>query len=114
MPRSRPYGANAQLKEWADSRGLRYSSTAHCLHWVSTGRCGVGHCREDRTTFQWMDHISGWIDGDGNRLLICQPYEISNFLSLHEACQKFGLRARVNGDGWYGHGTVCIELKAAS
>jgi hypothetical protein len=57
-----------------------------------------------------MDHVSGWTK-DGERLLICQPYHISDVESLSHACEQFDLDAAIHGLGWYGHGTVCIELR---
>jgi hypothetical protein len=39
--RPAPYGANDKLPEWVAARGVRYVPHAHCLHWISKGRCGV-------------------------------------------------------------------------
>jgi hypothetical protein len=105
-----PYGANDKLGDWAKGRGLRYVPHAHCLHWASKGRCGVGLCVDGHMSRQWMDHVSGWTKA-GERILLCQPYWFDDFASLVEACEKFNLVAEVHGDGWYGHGTVAIELR---
>lgn len=107
---SKPYGANDQMEEWAKERGLTYSERGRCLHWVSKGRCGVGLCNDGHSSRDWMDHVSGWTRS-GERFLICQPYAIRDFESLDRACKDFDLDACVTGDGWYGHGTVCIVLR---
>jgi hypothetical protein len=105
-----PYGANDKLAKWATERGWRYSPHAHCLHWISRGRCGVGICLDGHLSRRWMDHISGWTKGD-ERMLLCQPYELYDFVSLIDACEKFNLAATVHGNGWYGYGTIAIELR---
>jgi hypothetical protein len=109
---SEPYGANEALLAWVKEHGWRFAPHAHCLHWVSKGRCGVSICNAGRSDHSWMDHTSGWTRS-GERLLLCQPYhfDLSDCRSLLAACDRFGLDARIRADGWYGHGTVCIELK---
>ena len=105
---SRPYGdENGSSLKWAKARGLRYSPNAHCLHWVSKGRCVYNCCGNK---WQWMDHVSGWTKR-GERVLLCQPYQLTDFQSLINVCKEFNLTASVSGRGWYGHGTVCIELR---
>jgi hypothetical protein len=107
-----PYGENEYFKSWIKERSFRYLRGHQCLHWVSVGRCGVAYCMDCHGSRRWMDHISCYIDEkNGERVLICQPYHFSDVKSLAEACEKFNLRATVHGDGWYGHGTVCIELR---
>jgi hypothetical protein len=58
-----------------------------------------------------MDHTTAWIDKEGKRLLLCQPYRIDDIGSLADACVRHGLRAFVHSTSWYGHGTVAIELR---
>jgi hypothetical protein len=106
-----PYGATDKLTEWATARGLRYSPNAHCLHWISKSQCSVGLCVDGHMSRQWMDHVSGWTKA-GERILLCQPYVLNDLASLVAACEKFNLVAMVHGDGWYGHGTIAIELRA--
>jgi hypothetical protein len=107
-----PYGANEQMNKWRKDHGYRYVPRAHCLHWISKGRCGVGWCEDGHSSRSWMDHISGWLEPDGKRLLLCQPYAFSDARTLVDACTKFDLTATITGAGWYGHGTVAIELRA--
>lgn len=113
MKRPRPYGANAAMEKWASARKLKWSERAHCLHWVSVGRCSAGLCMDSHLSREWMDHVSGWIDADGKRLLLCQPYSFSraDCQTLIDACLKFKLKATIHGRGWYGNGTVAIELR---
>lgn len=107
------YGANPETAEWAKARGLRYSPHARCLHWVSKGRCGASICDDGHLGRQWMDHVSGWTK-NGDRVLLCQPYSLTDFASLIDACEEFNLTATVHSDGWYGHGTIAIELRPKS
>jgi hypothetical protein len=58
-----------------------------------------------------MDHVSGWINSKGERMLMCQPYEFSDISSLLKATEEFGLKAIIHGRSWYGHGTIAIELR---
>ncbi len=108
--RKRPYGANEAMDKWVEQYGWKYSPRASCLHWISKGRCNHGCCCENVNTYKWMDHTSGWTK-DGVRLLLCQPYGISEPDTLVQACKEIGLAAAVHGSGWYGHGTVAIELR---
>ena len=108
MPR--PYGANAELETWIAENGYRYSPTAHCLHWVSKGRCAVRLCNDGHFSRCWMDHVSGWTK-NGERMLLCQPYHFADVASLAKACEEFDLMPIIHGDGWYGHGTIAIELR---
>lgn len=110
-----PYGASTYTNTWARARKLTFVPTASCLHWVAgisclhTGCCGASHM-----SYDWMDHISGWISADGNRVLICQPYEIRDFNSIAEVCSRFGIEAVITGTGWYGHGTILVYLTKRS
>ena len=96
-----PYGANKKMDEWAKLNGLRYSPNAHCLHWIARGPCGVALCDDGHDSGHWMDHVFGGIGNNGERLLICQPYNFHDFLSLERACEDFALKASVSGRGWY-------------
>ena len=62
-----------------------------------------------------MDHVSGWTK-PGARLLLCQPYHLSAtaLLDLARAAEHFGLDISIHGCGWYGFGTVAIELTPAA
>jgi len=59
-----------------------------------------------------MDHVSAWKGDDGKRLLLCQPYQfgLGDCQTLIDACAKFNLKAYIAGRGWYGFGTIAIEL----
>lgn len=62
---------------------------------------------------KWMDHVSGWTKDGKPALLLAQPYSLFNIESLLKATSEFNLDVSVNGDGWYGHGTIAIELRRA-
>lgn len=114
MIRSYPYGgANMEWKHWADQRGFQYKPNARCLHWIAKGRCGVRLCQQGHQAYQWMDHVTGWIDKEGRRMLLCQPYWLHDVASLVAVCERFDLRVDIHGAGWYGHGTIAIELRSS-
>lgn len=89
------------------AEGWKYVSSVYCLHWISTGRrC---HCYDNKDHYSWMDHTSGYTR-EGERMLLCQPYFLNDPETLIAAADKFGLEFAISGRGWYGHGTVTIEL----
>jgi hypothetical protein len=110
----RPYGADEgdAFDKWLKRRGFRYAPRAGCLHWLARGRCSVGYCMDGQSSREWMDHVSGYTK-DGERYLLCQPYQLSFHAcqSLMETCQEWGFHAWISGWGWYGNGTLCIELE---
>jgi hypothetical protein len=61
-----------------------------------------------------MDHVSGWTK-DGKGVLLCQPYHLNDddLRDLTQTAARLGLKVDVHGVGWYGHGTVAIELAPA-
>jgi hypothetical protein len=106
-----PYGANAQMHRWMAEQGLDFAPRAHCLHWLAKGRCGMAVCRMSDGNRDYLDHVSGWIGKDGERLLISQPYDITAFRQLADDCSALGVKAVITGTGWYGHGTVCVWFR---
>jgi hypothetical protein len=111
-----PYGADedntTQIVAWASARGYRYSQSGRCLHWLVSGGCHVAVCHETRSEHPWMDHVTGWTKDGAAALLLCQPYQMSpeDLRDLMQTADRFGIEAWVHGDGWYGNGTVAIEL----
>jgi hypothetical protein len=114
----KPYGAthsDGRYERFITATGWKYVSKAHCLHWVSTGYCrkDFGICSRENN-YDWMDHVSGYIrkteDGAKERLLLCQPYQLNHPETLIAAADEFNLEFGISGRGWYGHGTVTIEL----
>ena len=110
---TKPYGANEATTKWAKVTGSRYAPRGRCLHWVAGVKCPnpVGLCDYAHRRYDWMDHVTGWTQ-DGKRVLLSQPYGITEFSSLAKACKELGLKAFLHGRGWYGHGSVCIEFSA--
>jgi hypothetical protein len=105
---------DARKAEWAKARGLR-SSHGQCLHWIARGRCAAGWCRENHTDHAWMDHATGWTKDGKPALLLCQPYQLGeeDFRDLLLVAERFNLKFSVHGCGWYGFGTVAVELTRA-
>jgi hypothetical protein len=61
-----------------------------------------------------MDHTSGYVrqaESGLEHLLLCQPYFLNDPETLMAAAKKFNLDVAITGRGWYGHGTVTIELR---
>ncbi len=59
-----------------------------------------------------MDHTTGWTRDGKPAVFICQPYYLSasDRAELNALSVIHGLDIRVGGTGWYGHGTVFVEL----
>jgi hypothetical protein len=111
-----PYGVDnqnkAQFTAWLAARGYRYSDRGQCVHWIARGGCHVAVCRETRSEHRWMDHVTGWTKDGKAALLLCQPYALrtDDIRDLMATAARFELDVTVHGDGWYGNGTVAIEL----
>jgi hypothetical protein len=61
-----------------------------------------------------MDHTSGYVrqaESGLEHLLLCQPYFLNDPETLMVAAKEFNLDVAISGRGWYGHGTVTIELR---
>jgi len=106
------YGENQKTLQWAKALGLRHARDGHCLRWLCTGSCRAELCQQGPHSWSWMDHVTGWIGEDGKRLLLCQPYvqDAEGLQSLIATANAFNLELRLDGSGWYGHGTIAIEL----
>ena len=103
-----PYGVTEEFPEWLKLRDWTYVHKARCLHWLLQTPC-----RPPCKSFSWTDHLSGYIDEEGERVLLCQPYQIftRDMRSIRSVCEVYGLTAVIHGRGWYGHGTVTIEIR---
>jgi hypothetical protein len=102
-------------RQWAAAHGLRHVGW-RCPHWLVRRRqcqlCEFNH----RGLYHWMDHVTGWAGSDGSRVLVCQPYHfgIDDMVSLTHVCAQLDLDADINSKGFYGYGTICIELRRQS
>lgn len=117
-----PYGITTErgredLVSWAEERGVRQSRARRaCLHWLATGRCTDRACGERWFPYRCLDHSLAWIRGGKPAYITAAPHEL-NTESMHailEGCRRFGLTIYVDGRGWYGIGTVNVELKPDS
>ncbi len=111
-----PYGAHDEvtrerLLRWARSRGLQFAPRGGCLHWIVARRC-FGWCHDGHRSRMWMDHVTGWTRNGKPAILLCQPYALSELEleSVAEVADAWNLSVKLDGCGWYGHGTVAIEL----
>lgn len=109
-----PYGPNIdhqarrELVDWATQHRLRYSRTGRCLDWLRTGRCPRDHIH---SRGGWADHVTGWTRDGQPAVLVAQPYGISgDSLTDLAELDRSGLDVRINGTGWYGHGTTFITI----
>jgi len=129
-----PYGVyshteQAQMLEWAESHHLRYVETdLTCPHWLIRSRSsGIAgryskrgsyvyddiHHAECRSKYG-LDHVTCWTLNLRPAVIVSQPYHLDeNELRNLGALANEDLRVDVHGDGWYGHGTVCVEIWAA-
>lgn len=113
-----PYGPNIdpqarrELVHWATLHGLRYSPRGRCLHWIIRGRCAIQLCTADRNQYDFMDHVTGWTRDGKPAVLICQPYglHVDDIRQLADLHQEHGLKIRIDGTGWYGHGSTFLQL----
>lgn len=110
-----------RMRAWAKDRGLRRKMIGHsgCVHWValSRGSCPVrprsspfwgAECRRQA----WEDHVTCWVDQDGKRVMLCQPYGTwEQYVdAVMRTANEWGLEVKI-GDGWWHSGTVAIELR---
>lgn len=110
------YDARADLVSWAEAQKVRYSPRAGCLHWISTGRCNVQLCMEDRNSYNFMDHVTGWTRAGKPAVLVCQPYGLhgDDIRQLTELSTAWPVEVQIDGTGWYGHGTTFVQLWRSS
>ena len=112
-PDAWPYGAGIDVRsrqrllDWAENYGLR-RSTSNCqaLHWLQTGRCGVRLCNR---LGSWMDHVTKWSRNGKPALILAQPYGL-RAAKLRPLLDDDSLHMLVHAQGWYGCGTVAIEI----
>jgi len=110
----KPYGATTskgRYEEYITNTGWKYDRRGYCLHWISHGR----HCRcyDNKDYYDWMDHTSGYTretEWGKERMLMCQPYGLNHPETLMAAAEEFDLDYEISGRGWYGCGTVTIQL----
>lgn len=130
-----PYGVSdrpqqEKMLDWVESHNLRFSDTNRvCVHWLLAGRASdiarrytktgseisdslhYSHCYENYR----FDHITCWTRDRKPAVLVSQPYNISNNnMQRLKALEHDGLMVRVHDDGWYGHGTKCVEIWATN
>ena len=103
----------AALLDWADLHGVRYSEHGECLHWLARGRCPAAPCLARFAACRWLDHVTGWTRHGRPAYLVAHPYglDVDSLRQLGDLEREWGLTARVDGRGWYGHGTVQVIVQ---
>lgn len=126
-----PYGPNvsvpsrAALVTWAEKHRVKLArDTSKCaLHWLTEGRCGPNRigspsCRQESSYPLWFDHVTRWNFAGHPRVLVAQPYGLSDTdrLDLERIADTAQLRTgarlrlEIGPTGWYGHGTTWVAL----
>ncbi len=102
-------------QEWAVERRLMYvRGVARCAH----GLYAMGACPAICGDNIGLDHTSVWTHttGELRPFILTQPYAEEIPPKMLVYAEYHGLRARVSegeGDGWYGFGTLPIQLDMA-
>jgi hypothetical protein len=109
----KPYGAmnsEGRFESWIKLFKMHYEPKGYCIHWLKHISCPKGWCS---SSGGWADHVSGYTNAKGERILLAQPYAlgVEDMESLVKVARENNLYVTVHGGGWYGHGTVCVELK---
>lgn len=105
-----PYGPNIDvparqaLVAWARGHRLRLVNRPRPpgVRWLSRG--ADGHRHPD-----WMDHVTYWKRDGKPALLLAQPYGCG-LSDIADLATHTDLKVRFSGLGWYGHGTVAVEV----
>jgi hypothetical protein len=111
-----PYGPNIdvdsrqRLLDWAEHHGLKMAKTrCQGMHWLEKGRCGVTLCNR---LGLWMDHVTRWSRDGQPALIVAQPYGLhgKHVAEVGQLAARDGLHVSVDARGWYGWGTLAIEV----
>lgn len=113
-PDAWPYGADIDVRsrrrllDWAEHYELRRSKTT-CggVCWLHSGRCQRSDCWTGHS--RWMDHVTRWSRNGKPALLLAQPYHLE-VSQLRPLLDDEALKVLVSARGWYGWGTVAIEV----
>lgn len=129
-----PYGVDTrseqeQMLKWAEGHHLRYAETnLRCPHWLIRGRSSdiagrysksgsyvfddINH-RDCRKQYG-LDHVTCWTLEGRPAAIVSQPYNLyTNQLQMLGALVNDKLSVKIHGHGWYGAGTVCVEIWAS-
>jgi hypothetical protein len=131
-----PYGidsltAREKMIEWAERHDLRYAETIgrQCPHWlIRNNSRNVARRFSKRGSFlhdntdhsecsklYHLDHVTAWLHNGKPEVVVSQPYNLEAYhLANLGALEQLDLKVMVHGRGWYGHGTVCVEIWSTS
>ncbi|MFD9047824.1 hypothetical protein [Streptomyces zaomyceticus] len=110
--------ARQLLVAWAESHGLRQSSTGCCPRWLQRNwsrRCEAGACAREEvpaTDVWWLDHTIGWLLDGRPAALTAAPYHLEDAEQerLRWWTTQDTLLRTALGTGWYGFGTTQIVV----
>lgn len=114
-----PYGPNIDhtsrvlMVRWAEARRLRISKARISVPWLKGKRLHWPEYAEWRTRRgDWFDHVTGWTFSGLPAVLVAQPYPFGkeSEKDLAAIAEDPDLHVIVGPTGWYGRGTVFIEI----
>jgi hypothetical protein len=125
-----PYGVDdasrqKQMLDWAELYRLKfYDAYQQCPHWLIAGRSPdlIGRYAKDgnprdsdgcREKYEF-DHVTCWTRDGIPAVIVSQPYNIHmpSLIALGDLARE-DLDVYIHGTGWYGGGTVCVEIWSA-
>jgi hypothetical protein len=112
------------MLDFAEYYGLKFADIyQRCPHWLIAGRSSdiVGRYAKDGSPRDSLgcgnkygfDHVTCWTREGMPAVIVSQPYSLTmeDLQMLSELAQE-DLDVFINGKGWYGHGTICVEIWA--
>ena len=129
-----PYGVDSpakqeQMLKWAEKHKLTYADGGtRCPHWlIRNDSRDIAGRYSKRGSFLYdnrdhsecgrlydLDHVTLWMHNGKPEVLVSQPYTLQGYhLGNLAALEEQDLKVVIHGHGWYGHGTVCVEIWAS-
>ena len=103
------------IVDWAERHGLKASTVKCCPWWLSrkiSRQCDPGVCDWNSDDGLWLDHRICWLKDRKPAVISSAPFRISPESSARITwwlAQQPNLRT-VQGEGWYGFGTIQILM----
>lgn len=112
-----PYGMSRNVEgqrslvKWAETHRVRLSRAR--IPRIDQLRKVIGtQIHPPAATGSWLDHVTLWNRSGKAVVVVSQPYQLSaaDLRSLAQLAEIDGVTVRVSGRGWYGHGTLFVEV----